>query len=378
MNIAIVCYPTYGGSGVVATELGKSLAEKGHEIHFVTYSRPIRLGQFIQNVSFHEVSVRDYPLFEFPPYESALTSTLVDVALHHKLDLFHVHYAIPHASAALAAKQILSSMGKNIPVITTLHGTDITLVGRDKSYLPVVKHSLEQSDGVTAVSKFLATETAAVFGTQKPIEFIPNFVDTLRFSRQNKEHFRRMIAPNEEKLIIHTSNFRKVKRVEDVVHVFHRITKNIPAKLLMVGDGPERSEAESLCRMYGLQDDVVFVGNQNPVEEIYSVGDLFLMPSASESFGLSALEAMACGVPVVTSDAGGLPEINLEGITGHLCPVGDIDSMAKRSMEILKDDATWSKFSENARKQAENYHVDNIVPLYEEYYNSVLKLAIHR
>lgn len=376
MNIGIVCYPTYGGSGVIATELGKYLAEKGHQVHFVTYSRPIRLGQFRQNISFHEVSVRDYPLFEFPPYETALTSTLVDVALHHDLDLLHVHYAIPHAAAAVTAKRILATMGKEIAVITTLHGTDTTLVGKDKSYLPVVKYSLNESDGVTVVSEFLRQETSKTFETTTAIERIPNFVDVDRFTRQDKEHFRKMVAPNDEKLIIHTSNFRKVKRVEDVIHTFYHISKALPSRLVMVGDGPERVEAERLSRELELQDDVIFVGSQNPVEEIYSVGDLFLMPSESESFGLSALEAMACGVPCVTSDAGGLREFNIDGKTGFVCKVGDVESMGAKSIELLKDPEAWEAMSVNARNQAHNFHISKIVPQYEAYYESILKLAV--
>ena len=372
MNIGIVCYPTYGGSGVIATELGKSLAEAGHTIHFITYSRPIRLGHFQRNVTFHEVRIRDYPLFEFPPYESALISTMVDVARYQNLDLFHVHYAIPHAAAGYFASQILEKMGLKVPVITTLHGTDITLVGQDKGFLPVVEFSINESDGITAVSKYLADETHQMFDITRAIEVIPNFVDVERFKRQDKEHFRKMIATNDEKLIIHTSNFRKVKRVEDVIYTFQIIRSKIRAKLLMVGDGPERPNAEALCRKLGMCEDIVFLGNQNPVEEIYSIGDLFLMPSGSESFGLSALEAMACGIPCITSDVGGLPEINQDGVTGYVCAIGDTEAMGEKAVEILDNPDRWKLFSENARKQALNYRIENIVPLYEAFYRKIL------
>jgi L-malate glycosyltransferase len=372
MNIGIVCYPTYGGSGVLATELGKSLAARGHKVHFITYSRPIRLGHFVQNVLFHEVRLHDYPLFENPPYESALASTMVDVARYQDLDLFHVHYAIPHASAAVMARNILAEMGKHVPVITTLHGTDITLVGKEKSFEPVVAWSINQSDGVTAVSGFLRDLTMETFPIRREIEVIPNFVDLQRFQRQDKEHFRKIIATNNEKLIIHTSNFRKVKRVEDVILSFALIRKQVRSKLLMVGDGPERSNAESLCREMHLCDDIIFLGNQNPVEEIYSIGDLFLMPSASESFGLSALEAMACGIPCVTSNAGGLPEVNLDGVTGYVCEIGDVETMAARAISILEDQDKWQQFSKNAIAQSMEYDIEKIVPLYERYYEEVL------
>lgn len=375
MNIGIVCYPTYGGSGVVATELGKSLAQRGHKVHFITYSRPIRLGHFTQNITFHEVRVADYPLFEYPPYESALASTMVDVARYQNLDLFHVHYAIPHASAGILARNILKEMGRYVPVITTLHGTDITLVGKSKVYEPVVAWSINHSDGTTAVSDWLRRDTNGTFEIRKPIEVVPNFVDLERFSPQDKEHFRKMVAPNQEKIIIHTSNFRKVKRVQDVILAFKRMQESTPSKLLMVGDGPERPRAEALCRELHLCEHIVFLGNQNPVEEIYAIGDLFLMPSASESFGLSALEAMACGVPCITSNAGGLPEINLDGQTGFVCEVGDTNCMGEKGLEILKDDALWKKFSQQARTTAEEYSLDKVVPQYENYYAKILDAA---
>lgn len=372
MNIGIVCYPTYGGSGVVATELGKSLAARGHKVHFVTYNRPIRLGHFAQNTFFHEVRLQDYPLFEYPPYESALASTMVDVARYQNLDLFHVHYAIPHASAAVMARNILAEMGQHVPVITTLHGTDITLVGKEKSFEPVVAYSINQSDGVTAVSDFLRKSTHETFPIRREIEVIPNFVDTERFQRQDKEHFRKIIATNNEKLVIHTSNFRKVKRVEDVIRTFKIIRENVASKLLMVGDGPERTNAEALCREMNLCDDIVFLGNQNPVEELYSIGDLFLMPSASESFGLSALEAMACGIPCVTSDAGGLPEVNLDGETGFVCAIGDVEAMAAAGVRILKEKSLWDSFSKNAIERSSEFDIEKVVPLYENYYKKVL------
>lgn len=372
MNIGIVCYPTYGGSGVVATELGKSLAARGHKVHFITYSRPIRLDTFTQNVTLHSVQVHDYPLFEYPPYEAALASTMVDVARYQDLDLFHVHYAIPHASAGFMARSILESMGLSVPVITTLHGTDITLVGQNKSMEPVVTYSINQSDGVTAVSDFLKQATYDAFGVTNDIRVIPNFVDTERFARQDKEHFRKMIAQNDEKLVLHTSNFRKVKRVEDVILTFRKLLSKVNAKLLMIGDGPERAKAEAKCRELDLCSQIIFLGNQNPVEEIYSIGDLFLMPSASESFGLSALEAMSCGVPVISSNAGGLPEININGKTGYACDIGDTDCMGEKAIYVLENQARWEEFSKNARESALQYTLDAIVPQYEGYYQEVL------
>lgn len=373
MNIGIVCYPTYGGSGVLATELGKSLASRGHKVHFITYSRPIRLGHFVQNVTFHEVRLQEYPLFEYPPYESALASTMVDVARYQNLDLFHVHYAIPHASAAVMARNILADLGRYVPVITTLHGTDITLVGREKSFEPVVAWSINQSDGVTAVSDFLRRATLEAFPIRRPVEVVPNFVDLERFKRHDKEHFRKLVAPNNEKLIIHTSNFRKVKRVQDVILAYDGIRKRIKAKLLMVGDGPERSNAEALCRELHLCDEIAFLGSQNPVEELYSIGDLFLMPSESESFGLSALEAMACGIPCVTSNAGGLPEVMTDGETGFVCDVGDVEAMAEKAIHILEDQDRWQQFSQRAIAKAMEFDIQKIVPLYERYYQQVLE-----
>ena len=371
MNIGIVCYPTYGGSGVVATELGKALAERGHKIHFITYNRPIRLDLFSENIFYHEVRTKDYPLFDFVPYESALASTMVDVARYHDLDLFHVHYAVPHASVAYLAKQILKDYDRDVPVVTTLHGTDITLVGKNNSYEPVVSFSIDRSDAVTAVSEFLKQATYDNFSVQADVRVIYNFVDLERFQRQNKDHFRKMVTSGGEKIIIHTSNFRRVKRVQDVMRAFAKIREHIPARLLMVGDGPERHGAEELCRELGFCSDVYFLGNQNMVEEIYSIGDLFMLPSENESFGLAALEAMACGVPVVASNAGGLPELVVNGVTGYTSPIGDVDAMAQQALEILAPE-NWSRFSEAALAHAQDFAIANIVPQYEALYQEVL------
>lgn len=370
MNIGIVCYPTYGGSGVVATELGKSLAKKGHKIHFITYSQPSRLDFFNENLFYHEVSINAYPLFDYPPYELALAGKMVDVALFEKLDLMHVHYAIPHASAAYMAKQILKTKGEHIPVITTLHGTDITLVGKDPTYESVVTFSINQSDGVTAVSEDLKKDTLNHFNITTEIRVIPNFIDLERFKKQPKEHFKKAICPDGEKLIVHTSNFRPVKRVEDVIYTYDLIRKKTPAKLLMVGDGPERQRMENLCRELGTCDDVRFLGKLDHIEEVLSVADLFIMPSEKESFGLAALEAMACEVPVVSSRAGGLPELNINDVTGFLCEVGDIEDMAEKSLIIL-DDKNLPRFKKGALERAIEFDVNNIMPLYEELYEEI-------
>jgi len=373
MKIGIVCYPTFGGSGVVATELGKALADKGHQVHFITYSQPARLDFFSENLFYHEVSVSKYPLFDYPPYELALASKMVDVIRYEKLDILHVHYAIPHASAAFMAKQILASFGIYIPVITTLHGTDITLVGRDATYKPVVTFSINQSDGVTAVSEHLKNDTYNHFEITKDIRVIPNFVDLNRFSQKAKDHFKKAIAPEGEKIIIHTSNFRKVKRVPDVVYIFAKILEKIPSKLLLVGDGPERSSVEQLCRQLNLGQNVRFLGKQDAVEEILSVADLFVMPSETESFGLAALEAMACQIPVISTNEGGIPELNIDGVTGYMSNIGDIDEMATNSVYILEDETRLSKFKENALKRALEFDISNITPLYENYYLEVIE-----
>ncbi|MBK9330577.1 MAG: N-acetyl-alpha-D-glucosaminyl L-malate synthase BshA [Sphingobacteriales bacterium] len=372
MNIGIVCYPTFGGSGVVATELGKGLAQKGHNVHFITYKEPARLlDTFNENIFFHEVRLNDYPLFDYAPYETALASKLVDVAINAKLDIFHVHYAIPHASAAYMARLILLQKGLDIPVITTLHGTDITLVGKDPTYEPVVTYSINQSCGVTAVSESLRKDTFAHFDIKNEIEVIPNFIDFSRFKKTNKDHFKKAIAPNGEKILVHTSNFRKVKRVEDVIHVFCKVSSQIPSKLLMIGDGPERQATEILARSLCTSMDVRFLGKQEAVEELLAVADVFLMPSESESFGLAALEAMACEVPVVSSNAGGIPEVNIEGVTGFLLNVGDVEGMALKSMELLKDDAKLAQFKKNAFAQAQKFDIRNILPLYEDFYQKI-------
>ncbi|MDB5262213.1 MAG: N-acetyl-alpha-D-glucosaminyl L-malate synthase [Adhaeribacter sp.] len=370
MNIGIVCYPTFGGSGVVATELGKELALKGHRVHFITYSQPARLDFFNENLFYHEVIVPSYPLFQYDPYELALASKMVDIVQFEKLDILHVHYAIPHASAAFMAKQILKTKSIQIPVITTLHGTDITLVGKDPSFEPVVTFSINQSDGVTAVSADLRTETYNHFRIEKEIEVIPNFINMDRFQRQRKEHFRTAISPFGEKLLVHTSNFRSVKRVQDVIKIFYNVRKEMPCKLLMVGDGPERNKAEKLCRKLNVCNDVRFLGKLEAVEEVLSVADLFLMPSEKESFGLAALEAMACQVPVISSDAGGIPELNIHGVTGFVSPIGDVKDMVKNALHVL-DDAHLPQFKANALARAKDFETSKIVPLYEQFYQKI-------
>lgn len=376
LRIGIVCYPTYGGSGVVATELGMALAKKGHKIHFITHRRPARLSAFLENVFFHEVSTMEYPLFEHQPYETALASKLVDVVRYEKLDLLHVHYAIPHASAAFLAKKILEDKGIYIPYITTLHGTDITLVGTDRSYAPVVEFSINQSDGVTAVSNSLREETLDNFNIKNDIRVIYNFIDFERFKKTNRDHFRKLIAPDGEKILVHTSNFRKVKRVDDVIRIFYLVNREIPSKLLLVGDGPERTALEGMCRSLGLCDDIRFLGKQEAIEEILSISDLFLIPSTKESFGLAALEAMACEVPVISSNAGGLTEVNIHGKTGYVNNVGDVDGMATNALRLLKNEEDLGMFRKSALAQAESFSIDKILPQYESYYREVI--ANHR
>jgi len=378
MKIGIVCYPTFGGSGVVATELGKALADHGHQVHFVTYNQPARLDFFSANLFYHEVSVSNYPLFDYPPYELALASRLVDVVRFEKLDILHVHYAIPHASAAFMAKQILLTYGIYIPVVTTLHGTDITLVGKDRTFKPVVTFSINKSDGVTAVSQHLRHDTYEFFEIERDIKVIPNFIDLTRFSLKAKDHFKKAIAPSGEKILVHTSNFRKVKRTEDVIRIFAKVIKQIPSKLLMVGDGEERSDCEQLCRDLDVCDNVRFLGKQDAIEEILSVADLFIMPSQSESFGLAALEAMACKVPVISTNAGGLPELNIEGVTGFLKNVGDVDGMAEKAIYILEDEDRLAQFKENALARAKEFDLANILPLYEDYYVEVIEKSKSR
>jgi N-acetyl-alpha-D-glucosaminyl L-malate synthase BshA len=374
MKIGIVCYPTFGGSGVVATELGNALAQQGHEIHFITYDQPTRMALFDENIYYHKVDIRTYPLFEYPPYELALASKMVNVAKFEQLDLLHVHYAIPHASAAYMAREILKTQGIYVPFVTTLHGTDITLVGKDESYAPVVTFSINQSDGVTTVSESLRADTYEHFEITKQIEVIPNFVDLTRFKKQQKEHFKKAICPNGEHLLVHTSNFRKVKRIDDAIKVFCRLRQQIPVKMLLIGDGPERRRIEQLCQDNGLMDDIRFLGKLDAIEEVLSVADLFLMPSEKESFGLAALEAMACEVPVISSNTGGLPELNIHGVTGFMSDVGDVDDMVKNALIILQDDKL-PEFKANALKRAQEFDVHKIRPLYEAMYERVVASA---
>jgi L-malate glycosyltransferase len=374
MRIGIVCYPTFGGSGVLATELGKALADKGHSVHFITYQQPVRLNVFSANIYYHEVRVPTYPLFDYPPYEVALSSTMVDVILNHDLDLLHVHYAIPHASAAYMAKKIVEKQGRSIPVITTLHGTDITLVGKDKTYAPVVTFSINESDSITAVSDNLRQETFNSFAITKDIQVIHNFVDVARFSKKPIDAFRRVIAPHGEKILVHASNFRGVKRVQDVVKIFAKVRKELPAKLLMVGDGPERPAMENLVKELRITEDVRFLGKQEQIEEILVVSDLFILPSEYESFGLAALEAMAARMPVISTNAGGLPEINIQGETGFMADVGDVDGMGQYAIELLKDEDKLLQFKQNAYEQACKFDILNIVPIYEKLYSKYCRM----
>jgi L-malate glycosyltransferase len=376
MKIGIVCYPTYGGSGVVATELGLGLARRGHEVHFITYKRPARLSAFHENVVFHEVSTRDYPLFEYTPYDTSLASKLVDVVKFEKLDLLHVHYAIPHAAVAYMAKKILLTQGKYIPVVTTLHGTDITLVGNDNSFAPVVAFSINKSDGVTAVSESLKQQTYDYFDVTKDIRVIHNFIDFDRFRRVNKDHFKKAIAPDGERILVHVSNFRKVKRVEDVLKVFEKVYREMPSKLMLIGDGPERHNMEELCRRMELCHETRFLGKQDAIEELLAISDLFVIPSGSESFGLAALEAMACEVPVISSNVGGLPEVNIHGKTGYLSELGDVEDMAANAISILQDEQKLHQFRHNALEQARRFDINTILPQYEQYYEEVVKEAV--
>lgn len=373
MKIGIVCYPTYGGSGVVATELGLGLAGKGHDVHFVTYKKPARLKTFNPNISFHEVDAMEYPLFDYPPYETSLASKLVDVVKYEQLDILHVHYAIPHAAVAYMTKQILRSEGISIPVVTTLHGTDITLVGQDPTFSPVVQFSINHSDGVTAVSEHLRETTLSAFDISNEIDVIYNFIDFDRFKKSDKSHFKKALAPDGEKILVHVSNFRKVKRTDDVVHIFKQVSDVMPAKLLMVGDGPERSHIESLCRDMHLCNDIRFLGKQDAVQELLAVSDLFILPSANESFGLAALEAMACEVPVISSNAGGIPEVNIHGKTGYLADVGDTAAMAKYAIHLLSDDALLQQMRDNALAHAKTFSIDKILPQYEAHYARVIE-----
>ena len=372
MKIAIVCYPTFGGSGVVATELGIALAEHGHEIHFITYKQPVRLQLLHNNVHYHEVSVPSYPLFHYQPYELALSSKLVNMAKLHEIEIVHVHYAIPHAYAGYMAKQMLAQEGIFIPMVTTLHGTDITLVGSHPFYKPAVTFSINNSDAVTSVSQSLKDDTLRLFNIKKEIEVVPNFIDTKKYEHLYSNCERELIASNNEKIITHISNIRKVKRVDDVIEIFDRIQKELPAKLVIVGDGPEKESLENLCKKKGIDEKVLFVGNSHEVDKILCFSDLFILPSEHESFGLVALEAMVCGVPVISSNAGGLPEVNIHGESGYLSNVGNVDEMAKNALKILVNSDTHQLFKRKAKENAQRFETKLIVPLYEEIYKKSL------
>ena len=374
MKIAIVCYPTFGGSGVVATELGLELACRGHEIHFITYSQPVRLALLNPNVHYHEVNVPEYPLFHYQPYELALSSKLVDMVKLYKIELLHVHYAIPHAYAGYMAKQMLKDQGINIPMITTLHGTDITLVGNHPFYKTAVTFSINKSDYVTSVSQSLKDETLKWFDIKKDILVIPNFIE-LEKNHSEPVHpcNRSVMAKENQKIITHISNFRPVKRIPDVIKIFYKIQQQLPAKLMMVGDGPEKEKAEILCQELGILDKVIFFGNSNEIDKILSYSDLFLLPSETESFGLAALEAMAWSVPVISSNSGGLPEVNFDGISGYLSDVGDTDAMAENALKILKKDSVLSVFKQNALATAKKFDINSILPLYEDLYQKAIQ-----
>ncbi len=373
MKIGIVLYPTFGGSGVVATELGKGLALEGHKVHFITYSQPVRLGTFRQNIFYHEVAISDYPLFDFQPYETVLTSKMVDVVKYEKLDILHVHYAIPHASAAYLAKKILKTQGIDIPIVTTLHGTDITLVGKDPSFEPVISFCINESDAVTTVSESLKKDTFTHFETNREIHVIPNFIKTKKELEPINLNNRRRFANDDEKILCHISNFRKVKRVEDVLKMFALVAKEIPSKILFVGDGPERNNLERMTRDLGLCKQVVFVGKVRDTKHVLEIADLFILPSKTESFGLAALEAMACGVPVISSNTGGIPEVNRHGETGFLSDVGDFEDMAKNAIHLLEDEKRHLQFRKNAFSRAKIFCIETVLPQYEKIYEYLTK-----
>ncbi|WP_298324001.1 N-acetyl-alpha-D-glucosaminyl L-malate synthase BshA [uncultured Dokdonia sp.] len=373
MKIAIVCYPTFGGSGVVATELGIALSKRGHEVHFVTYKQPVRLALLNDNIHFHEVNVPDYPLFHYQPYELALSSKLVKIIKKEKIDILHVHYAIPHAYAGYMAKEMLKQEGIHVPMVTTLHGTDITLVGSHPFYRPAVSFSINNSDVVTSVSESLKQDTLRLFEITREIDVVPNFIDFGAVTDTFTECQRDLMANEGERIVTHVSNFRKVKRISDVIEVFYRLQLEIPSKLLMVGEGPEREAAEERVKELGIEDKVRFLGNSNEVDKILCFSDLFLLPSEAESFGLAALEAMVNRVPVISSNAGGIPEVNVDGVTGYLSNVGNIADMAQNAIRILEDDDTLEKFKTNARKEAAKFDIQNIVPLYESLYKRALE-----
>ncbi|MRX40357.1 N-acetyl-alpha-D-glucosaminyl L-malate synthase BshA [Flavobacterium sp. LC2016-23] len=373
MKIAIVCYPTFGGSGVVATELGLELARRGHEIHFITYSQPVRLALLNPNVHYHEVNVPEYPLFHYQPYELALSSKLVDMVKLYKIEVLHVHYAIPHAYAGYMAKQMLKNEGINLPMITTLHGTDITLVGNHPFYKPAVTFSINKSDYVTSVSQSLKDDTLKLFKIKNKIRVIPNFIELDKMVKDPLAPCHRYVMAKEnERIITHISNFRKVKRIPDIIKIFYNIQKEIPAKLMMVGDGPEKEKAEILCQELGILDKVIFFGNSNEIDKILCMTDLFLLPSETESFGLAALEAMSCGVPVISSNSGGLPEVNFDGFSGYLSNVGDVEEMASNALKILKEDAVLNQFKANALEVARKFDIKNILPKYEALYQRAI------
>ena len=379
MKIGITCYPTYGGSGVVATELGRVLATRGHEIHFISYALPTRLSKFTDNVFYHEIEMYSYPLFEFPLYSLALTSKMVEIVQYNDIDLIHAHYAIPHAKSAYLAREILkkeNKVSKDIKIITTLHGTDITLIGLEPDFLHTMKFSIEQSDGVTTVSNFLRDKTLSNYKVNKEIEVIPNFINIEKYKRLDNDTtscFRKNFAPGNEKILIHTSNFRPLKRVQDVIEVFAKVNKKVPSRLMLVGDGPERSDCERLCRELDIINLVKFMGKQDAIVELLSIADLFIMPSQSESFGLSALEAMSCSVPVISTSVGGLPELNIHGETGFIAEIGDTDRMAKYAIDLLTNAKKYDLFKANARKRAIDFSDEKIIPYYEKFYEKVLR-----
>ncbi|TXD85029.1 N-acetyl-alpha-D-glucosaminyl L-malate synthase BshA [Subsaximicrobium wynnwilliamsii] len=376
MKIGIVCYPTFGGSGVVATELGLELSKRGHEIHFITYSQPVRLDLLGNNVHYHEVNVPEYPLFLYQPYELALSSKLVDMVKLHQIEVLHVHYAIPHAYAAYMAKQMLKEEDINLPIVTTLHGTDITLVGSHPFYKPAVTFSINKSDAVTSVSQSLKEDTERLFNIKKDIKVIPNFIDLSKYEPKFTDCQRGMMATEDERIITHISNFREVKQIPDVIKIFNEIQKQMPAKLMMVGEGPERIPAEELCEKLGISNKVVFFGNSNEIDKILCFSDLFLLPSRTESFGLAALEAMASGVPVISSNTGGIPEVNIDGVTGFLSDVNDVESMSKNAIYILSDPKRLQEFKDHAKKASSKFAIAEVVPMYEAIYKETIRKSL--
>ena len=375
MKIGVVCYPTFGGSGVVATELGIELSKKGHEVHFITYSQPVRLDALSSNLHYHEVNVPDYPLFKYEPYELALSSKLFDVISKHKIDVLHVHYAIPHAYAAYMAKKILKENGYNIPIITTLHGTDITLVGNNPFYKPAVTFSINKSDIVTCVSKSLMEDTREFFGIKREIKVIPNFIDIDKYAKKHSLCQGNMLAQDDEKIIVHVSNFRPLKRIIDVLKIFEKINQKINSKLIMVGDGPDKKKAKEFLRKNNLKNKVIFLGKTSEVDEILCSSDLFLLPSEKESFGLAALEAMALKVPVISTNTGGLKDLNINGNSGYTSDIGDIDSMAENAIKILSDGSLEKKYRNQAFENAKNYDIKTVIPLYEKIYDQALNMS---